>query len=192
MKLARENESALVSEVKKIFVSDPWDLLHTFSAVKWMKEIVRYEGGDEKVLLTVMYLHDIGYAGLISEGYTLSERIEAKKKHMDISADLARGILSKLDYSQKEIDKIIALILTHDVLDGKKSLDESKVIEADSLAQIDPDVGNNFGEEEFAKYVEIFGRKRYPRIVSRTGKIIFEKLSKKNKLFFKYASFLKK
>ncbi|MFA6268813.1 MAG: HD domain-containing protein [archaeon] len=192
MKLSSSNENALLGEIKKIFVSDSWDYSHTLSAVKWIKEIIRYEGGNEKILITTMYLHDIGYFGALKENYTLDERIEAKKKHMFVGADMARGILSKLDYSPEEINKIVHLIEVHDNLDGSKSNNESKVIEADSLAQIDYIVGNNFGEKDFAKYVRIFEKKRFPRIITSIGKKIFEVLAHENKLFLKYTSLFKK
>jgi hypothetical protein len=154
-----------------------------------MKEIVASEGGDEKVLVTVMYLHDIGYAGALKNGYTLEDRIEAKSKHMQIGSELAKEILSKLDYSKEEIEIIVYLISVHDKLDDLKSKEELLVLEADSLAQIDPIVGNSFGEEEFAKYVSIFDRRRAPKFVTPTGKKLLKEYATKNKLFAKYSKF---
>lgn len=190
MKLKREIEQKLNQIIKKIFEGDDWDFKHTLSAVSAMKRIVLIEGGDEKVLVTVMYLHDIGYAGALRNGYTLEERIEAKSKHMELGAIKAKEILSTLSYSNEEISKIVHLIRIHDKIDELKTKDELLVFEADSIAQIDPIVGNSFGEEEFAKYVEIFDRRRAPKFVTVTGKNLLKQFATENKLFAKYSKFV--
>ena len=191
MNLEKSTEEKLIQVIKEIFVDDDWDFRHTLSAVSAMKKIVASEGGDEKVLVTVMYLHDIGYAGALKNGYTLSDRIEAKSKHLERGSELAKKILSNLDFTSEEVSKIVYLISVHDKLDDLKSRDELFVLEADSLAQIDPTVGNSFGEEEFAKYVSIFDRRRAPKFITLTGKKLLKEFATKNKLFAKYSKFFR-
>lgn len=41
-----------------------WDVPHTLASVDWMRKLIEREGGNEKVLVTAMYLHDIGYPKL--------------------------------------------------------------------------------------------------------------------------------
>jgi len=192
MKLEKEIEEKLIQTIKEIFVEDDWDLRHTFSAVSAMKKIIAKEGGCERVLVPVMYLHDIGYVGALKTCYSLEDRIKAKAGHMERGSKLAKEILSKLNFSPEEIEKIVYLISVHDKLDDLKSRDELLVLEADSLAQIDPFVGNTFGEEEFAKYVKIFEERRAPKFVTRAGKELLSEYIQKNELFRKFAKKSKK
>lgn len=192
MKLSSIIEKKLLSLVKDIFVNNPWDFKHTLSTVKAMKEIAGAEWANERILLTVMYLHDIGYAGKLKENYTLGERISVKKEHMNLGAKKASEILEKLKFSSEEKEKIIHLISVHDKLDELSTRDELLVLEADSLGQIDPSVGNNFGEEEFAKYVKIFEEKRVPKFITRTGKKLLLEYAHNNERYQKYTTLFKK
>jgi len=187
MKLDKATEEKLAAYVKETFADDLWDLRHTLSAAKHMKAIVSAEGGNERILVTAMYLHDIGYAGALQDGYSLAERIEVKAHHMERGAEKAEALLKELGYGAQEIRKISRLIRVHDALDGEHTRDEGLVIEADSLAQIDPEVGNNFGDEEYGRYVEIFRRKRAPLLRTAASKRIFAELAEKNALFKKFS-----
>jgi len=192
MKLSKEVETKLLSFVKEIFNDDKWDYAHTLSCVKIMKKLISSERGNERILIPVMYLHDIGYAGQLKDGYTLEERIKVKETHMILGAKKAKDFLSTLGFSLKEVEKICHLIKVHDDLVSEKSFEERLVIEADSLGQIDPLVGNNFGEGEFARYVKIFERKRVPLFVTSTGKEMLGEFARENELFQKYTKLFKK
>ncbi len=193
MKLLKEVEDNLLSFVKEVFQNAEWDYFHTLACVSIMKKLILIEGGDERILVPVMYLHDIGYAGQLKNGYTLEQRLKVKKNHMLIGAKKAKLFLDKIGFSSSEIKKICNLIKVHDNLIGKKSFEETLVIEADSLGQIAPSVSvNNFGEDEFAKYVEIFEKKRVPMFKTRTGKKLLEVFVNQNKLFLKCTKSFKK
>jgi len=193
MKLEKEIEDKLLQYIKKVFVNDKWDYLHSIACVNTMKKIIAVEGGDEKVLLTTMYLHDIGYAGSLKKGYSLNDRIEAKSRHMARSVEKAKPLLEKLGYSDSEIKQIIGLISVHDKLDELTLNEELLVLEADSLGAIDPNVnGNRFGEKEYERYVEIFERKRVPKFFTKTGKEILKEFACENELFQKYTKLFKK
>ena len=192
MKLEKEVEDKLLQYVKEIFVSDEWDYLHTIASVSAMKKIISAEGGDERVLLTSMYLHDIGYAGLLKKGYSLEDRIEAKSHHMQRGVEKAKQFLPALGYSLEEMDKICYFIGVHDKLDELTSKEELLVLEADSLGQIDPIIKEgHFGLKEYEKYVGIFENKRVPKFVTLTGKKLLEEYARKNELFQRFTKLFK-
>jgi hypothetical protein len=191
MKLEGRLESKLLKHLESAFSHDDWTFRHTLSSVDAMKKIVGAEWANEKVLVTAMYLHDIGYATLLKKDYSLDDRINAKKEHMEIGAADAKNILKELKYSQEEIEKIVHLISVHDKLDELSERDELLVLEADSIAQIDPRIGNTFSEEEVERFVRIFEEKRVPKFITRTGKRMLEEYAKSNGLYQKYTKLFK-
>jgi HD superfamily phosphodiesterase len=61
MKLDKETEGKLKAEALKYLEKGKpgWDIPHTLASVYWMKRLIEKEGGDERILVTAMYLHDI-------------------------------------------------------------------------------------------------------------------------------------
>jgi len=193
MKLEKNVEEKLLAYIKEIFANDSWTLTHTLSAVEIIKQIAKSEDADEKVLATTMYLHDVGYGGLLADGYSFSQRIAAKKEHMPAGAKMAREFLKEVGgYTDEEISKITHLIEVHDNVDALKTKDELLVLEADSLASIDPKVPFSFSEEDVVKYVSFFLEKRAPKFISKKGKELLKKFSNENKVFKRMAEKLKK
>jgi len=192
MKIEKKTEETLIAELKSIFAKDNWDYEHSLASAKWMKRLIKGEGGNEKILVTAMYLHDIGYAEILKDGYTLEQRISSKPTHPIIGAEKAKALLSTLGYAPEEISQIYRLIVVHDILEGEKNFDEQLVLEADTLSQIDPAVSGGFDEENFSKYVELFERKRFPRVKTETGKKLLKEVAYSNNLFQKYTKLLKK
>ena len=43
-----------------------WNVPHLHAAIFYMKELLAHEGGDPRILLPAIYLHDIGYAGMLN------------------------------------------------------------------------------------------------------------------------------
>jgi len=184
MKLDKKVEEKLLSYIKGVFVNDSWTLKHTLSAVKIIKQIAKSGGANEKILASAMYLHDIGYSGLLADGYSFSQRIAAKKEHMPVGAKMAKEFLTQVGgYTNKEISQITHLIEVHDRVDELKTRDELFVLEADSLASIDPKVPFSFSEEDVEKYVGFFLSHRAPKFISKKGKELLEKFSNENKVF---------
>ncbi|VVB75935.1 HD domain protein [uncultured archaeon] len=193
MKLEKKVEEKLLAYIKEIFANDSWTLAHSLSAVGIIKQIAKSEGADEKILATTMYLHDIGYGGLLADGYSFSQRIAAKKEHMPKGAKMARDFLGRIGgYTEEEISQIAHLIEVHDNVDALKTQDELLVLEADSLASIDPKVPFSFSEEDVVKYVDFFLNHRATRFVSKKGKELLEKFSTQNKVFAGMAGKFKK
>ena len=136
-----------------------------------MRELIKNEGGDEKVLVTAIYLHDIGYGELIDKNYSLDDRLAVKEKHMEIGAARASNICEELGYEKEEIKKISHLIEVHDNYDELKEKDEILVMEADSLALLNYErAPTNLSKEDYQDFLENFknGRKNY--IKTATGK----------------------
>jgi len=57
---------------------ETWDIPHTLSAVHYVRELIKKEGGDEKILVTTMYFHDTGYPALAKD-YDFGDLLDAKK-----------------------------------------------------------------------------------------------------------------
>jgi hypothetical protein len=147
-----------------------------------MKELIKHEGGDEKILVPTMYLHDTGYP-ILKNGYTYEESIRSKKMHAKRGAANAKRVISAIEgFSQTELDKIIYLIANHDKHEGLETLDRKLVFEADGLAQIDwENVKPNFDKKNRVKFLEkYFAEERgADRWHTETGKKYLKILLKK-------------
>jgi len=179
MRLASDIEEKLKSKALKYLAKSrpEWDIPHTLASVNWIKKLIEAEGGNEKILVSAMYLHDIGYA-FLKKGETVKQTMSVKTEHMSFGGREAKKILSKLDYSSDEIEKIVHLVETHDKLDKLNSVEEIMIMEADSLAQIDIDrVKPNYTKNEYSKYIEEhFKPERIPKFKTNAGKKFLKEL----------------
>lgn len=186
MKITPELEEAIKAKaVEHLAHGRPgWDVPHTLTAVYWMKELIKEEGGDEGILVPTMYLHDLGYAGLFREIYELEGVLLQKEKHMIISAIEARKILDELRCSyritQPEIVQIVGLVRKHDRLEELKTYEEILVLEADALAQIDVGrVKPTYTKDHYCRFLDNFWRERVPRFRTDTGRSVLGVLLEK-------------
>ncbi|HIG94527.1 MAG: hypothetical protein QT05_C0049G0037 [archaeon GW2011_AR13] len=149
-----------------------WNIPHLYAAVFYMKELINNEGGNPRILLPTIYFHDIGYAGMLKEGYTFKDNDKVKILHMQKGAKMSKTLLAKIGkFSNDEIEQIAYLISIHDNLKEIKTLDAQKVFEADSLAQIDfKQVPPNFNKENFLQWFDFFNENRIPLFKTQTGK----------------------
>ena len=160
--------------IKRYFGEDSWDYNHTLAAVYWMEKLIEKEGGDKRILIPAIYLHDIGYGKDIK---SLQERISRKKIHMEEGAKEAEKILSKIGFSEDEIKEITHLIRIHDNFKELKTKNDFLIFEADSHPQIDSErVTPSFTKEEYKNYLNYFKKERLPRFKTATGKNYVEKL----------------
>ncbi|MFA5763263.1 MAG: HD domain-containing protein [archaeon] len=176
-------EKQLEDQIKEIALEElekgkpDFNIPHTILAVEYMRKLISNEGGDERILITAIYLHDIGYAGLIKNGTGLADRIDAKKLHMIKGSKKSKELLKPLGFTKKEIQEISNLILTHDTFENNKTHNEQLMFEADSLAMINRDrAPGTFSEEDMKAFLKFFKRLRIPLIKTKTGKQIFEEL----------------
>jgi len=163
-----------------------WNVPHFYTAAFYMKVLIKNEGGSPKVLLPAIYLHDIGYAGLLSKGYTYNDNQKVKKDHMIIGADISKQILNEVgSFTDDEISQIIRLISIHDNLAEIKGHEAQLVFEADSLAQIDFDkVKPNFDKESYFKWLDYFKEKRVPLFKTKTGRDFLKSLLLKAEYYY--------
>ena len=179
MNLNPEIEEQIKNEAMKYLVKGRvgYDAPHTLAAVHYMRELIKNEGGDERILVTTMYLHDLGYPEL-KPGYTIHDVKKTKKEHPTLSVKRAREVLEKInDFTTIEIEKILFLILHHDDLEGIDTHDQQLVFEADNLGKIDPDrVKPSFKKDNCLIFLKHFKEKRMPLFKTKTGKAILNKL----------------
>jgi putative nucleotidyltransferase with HDIG domain len=188
MKLNKETEEKLKAEVLKHLEKgkESWDIPHTLACVYWMRKLIEKEGGDERILVTAMYLHDIGYPEMKGD-YGYDEVMgNEKNKHAEIGAEESEKILRELDFSEDEIKEIVYLVRKHDDLDDIDSKNRQLVMEADSLAQIDWErVTPSFSKEDSLRYLnEHFKPKRIPRFKTETGKKFLKELLEKTENYW--------
>jgi len=163
-----------------------WNVPHLHAAIFYMKELLAHEGGDPRILLPAIYLHDIGYAGMLNEDYSYDENKKVKKDHMIIGARVAKQLLIDIgEFSEDEIGKISELISIHDNLSEIKGQDAQLVFEADSLAQIDIDnVTPTFDKNSYSKFIDHFKNERVPIFKTKTGLKYLRQLFPKAEKYF--------
>lgn len=183
-----------------------WDIPHTLASVYYMNELLKIEFGNldtlaslklwrsgpkgyvkvsDRILISTMYLHDIGYSRSQGDFNTREGTVTAKDDHMKNGVIIARPILEKLNYTKDEIDEILYLISVHDNIEELSSENEILVFEADSLAQIDISrARSNFTGNDKIEFIKKFEEKRLPRFKTKTGKDLAQKLFKEAKEFY--------
>lgn len=162
-----------------------WDVPHTLACVHWMKKLLKYEKGKEKILVPVMYFHDIGYIELMEETpLNLKKNMDMKEEHMKRGAIIARRILGEIkDFSQEEIERISYLVSIHDnyerIMESNDS-DAILVYEADGLGQIDRErVTPTYTKEDAEIFLRDFQKKRGLRFKTESGKRFYKVLIEK-------------
>lgn len=163
-----------------------WDVPHTLACVHWMKELLKNENGNSKILIPVMYFHDIGYIDLIerNKNLDLKENMNLKEEHMRIGSIIARKILNEVGgFNDDEIDRICYLVSIHDnyekIVDSKD--DEAQLVyEADGLGQIDRErVKPTYSKSDTEIFLRDFKNKRGVRFKTENGRRIYLTLLKK-------------
>jgi len=186
MRLDAETEEKLKSEAVA-YLKDgkpDWDIPHTLLTVHWMRELIDAEGGDERILVSTMYLHDIGYPKL-KKGYTFDDLMKSKQSHDEIGAKPAKPILEKLGYPEAEVKEITTLIGHHYKKDRLDSHNAQLVLEADGLAKIDWEhIPPNFDKENSLKYLEYFKGRNLPKFKTETGKRFLKDLLAKSESYW--------
>ena len=137
-----------------------WDVFHTLACVFWMKKLLRYEKGDSKILVTTMYLHDVGGADLFDKSHnSVVSQEKLKFEQMKRSKEISKKILSEVGgFSEDEINKILYLVGVHDNYDKITSSEYGQLVfEADGLGQIDRKrVKPTFSKKKLIKFFKPF------------------------------------
>ena len=147
-----------------------WDVPHTLETVRWMQELVNAEGGNRQVLVSAMYLHDIGWGGMFDNQQCNYDTVSAGKKlQAQQSVERAREILTDLRRPSSEIGHILSLIGVHDDLDQVETPYEILVLEADTLGQLSTPQNGNFGTLDYSRFIDHVREERAPKFRTATG-----------------------
>jgi len=109
---------------------------HTKHVVKAMEMIIRGEGGDSNILIPAAILHDVGFSKVsprLQTNNDLKKKRQAQRQHLVFAKEIIQEILEKVDYKQKDIDRITEIIVVHKFHnpDGKE---ERMLIDSDNLS----------------------------------------------------------
>jgi len=140
-----------------------WDVEHTLKSVEYLKELLKREGGNGRILITAAYLLDIGYGltDIAKKKITFIRVLEYKQAHATLGSREAEKILRESgEFSEEEIKEIVRLVLVHDewwntlAKDFDKDFNDFLITEADTLGMLDPSVPQNFSPRDRKKFLE--------------------------------------
>jgi len=136
---------------------DDWH--HTLRAVDYARHLLRFEPGDEDIVIPALYLHDIGWSRVDYSDFknappAMKKEAKSVRLHMQYGAEMAAELLAEMDYDPEKIRVIAAIVAVHD--DPEKPFamgDPSAVIvaEADRL--------DRYGPDSLERYKKMFGDK---------------------------------
>lgn len=120
---------------------------HARITLKYAKELVKLEDGNEDIVIPAIILHDVGYSQILRERRMLifdrdatnEEREAVRYIHQAQSVKLGEKILKELNYPADMITKILEIISKHDTRKGFISKEEGLVRDADKLWRYSPE-----------------------------------------------------
>jgi HD superfamily phosphodiesterase len=147
---------------------------HALIVTNFAEEILKFEKGDENIVIPAAILHDIGWSQ-IPENERMSlfnvmpgseKDIELRIKHQIEGVKLAKIILEKVNYDSEMIKEVLAIISEHDTRKDALSLNDSIVRDADKLWMFSPE-----GFQADLKRREISSKKWKDFLVNVIGKL---------------------
>jgi HD superfamily phosphodiesterase len=125
----------------------PGDVEHTRSALALGKKLLAKEGGNPRIVIPALILHDVGwsrvnYADFITAEPDVKKDTESIKRHMRYGAQIATDILNDLGWEPDLVPSISGIIAVHDapdVIQSMNDLNATLVFEADWLDKYSPD-----------------------------------------------------
>jgi hypothetical protein len=124
----------------------PGDAEHTRAVVEYGKTLLAEEGGNPRLVIPTLILHDVGWSQVDFSDF-ITAPAEVKKDvgsihlHMRYGARIASDILHELKWDPPLIPCITAIIAVHDLPDRVRALDDldaTLVFEADWLDKYAP------------------------------------------------------
>jgi len=140
-----------------------WDVAHALKSVEYMKELLKHEGGNARILITATYLLNIGYGltNISKENMSFVTVLRYKQAHAIRGSKEADKILRKTgEFTEEEIKEITRLVYIHDewwnthTKNFNDNFNDFMITEADTLGMIDPEVPQNFSIEDQKKFLE--------------------------------------
>lgn len=111
-------------------------VIHVEMVTRAMYEILENENGDKDILIPCALLHDIGWS-VISSDLQMATDKESKDKaghlHIENAPKLIRDILSKLNYNEDKITRIIDVVQAHKYQTPTEK-EKQLLIDADNLS----------------------------------------------------------
>ncbi|MCP4372288.1 MAG: HD domain-containing protein [Deltaproteobacteria bacterium] len=135
------------------------DWQHTLRALDYARYLLRYEAGEEDIVLSALYLHDIGwgrvdYSDFKNAPFALKKDARSVHLHMRYGAEMAAEILEKMRYDPEKIRVITSIVAVHDIPDKVFTMDNPSailVMEADRM--------DRYGPESLKRLKQLFGEK---------------------------------
>jgi HD superfamily phosphodiesterase len=149
---AREEGQIWTHAVVFLEQGRPGDLDHTRAVVANGKILLAKEGGNPRVVIPTLILHDIGwgrvdFSDFIAAPAEAKRDVESVHLHMQYGAQLASDILNHLGWDEESIRKITSIIAVHDIPEKVLALDDldaTLVFEADWLDKYVPERQNRY------------------------------------------------
>jgi len=156
------------------------DYEHTLRVVKWMKVLMKTEGGDPEILIPAAYLHEIGYYTLLpkeeKDSLKRDEMIKKyKQEHMKRGAKLAEKILKDMNYPKDKAKRIVHLVSVHDNWFDITDKDEFILSDSDNLSKLlAKHIKTKYAKSDWTNVVDIFKTKLPKRLHTPTAKKLFK------------------
>jgi len=203
MKSIIQLDSTLEQKIKTIALTylkkgkPIWDVFHALKSVEYMKELLKNEGGNGRILITATYLLNIGY-GLTKiakeKEIGFVTILKFKQQHAILGSQEAEKILRKIDdFTEEEIKEIVRLVFVHDewwntsIKDFDTNFNDFMITEADTLGMLDPGMPQNFSIEERQKFINeelipfrlplfktLYGRVKLKELLNKQASLIIE------------------
>jgi hypothetical protein len=112
--------------------------LHTRIAYSFALKLLEAEGGDEKIVIPAVLLHDVGWKTVPEELQLKAfgpgrNDLEINRIHEVEGAKIARELLQQAGYDPELVDQIVEIILEHDSRHEAISLNDALVKDSDKL-----------------------------------------------------------
>ena len=112
--------------------------IHTRVCYPFAQRLCESEGGDERVVLPAIILHDVGWIRIPAELHTKAfgpgpRDTELNRVHETEGAKIAGEILADIEYDPGLIDEIVEIVLGHDSRESPLSRNDAIVKDADKL-----------------------------------------------------------
>lgn len=141
-----ENVFESIFEKAKKYYRDTNDLIHIKTASQLAMDIISKEGGNERIIIPAVILHDTGWHLFSYEEEKKARRITRKldeieltHKHEVESSCIAEKILSDINYPDDEKAQILRIITYHDTKTMPESKEDAIVKDADRLSRYTPE-----------------------------------------------------
>jgi HD superfamily phosphodiesterase len=127
-----------IHEQAKPFLRTRKNLIHTRIALHYALELLKYEKGDEGIVIPATLLHDVGWKALpehlqLTAFGPNASNPKLVRVHELEGAKIARSILEGVHYSPKKVKEICQIVQGHDSRKTPISQNDRIVKDADKL-----------------------------------------------------------